>query len=850
MATALLYHPVSPISSNFYLLFNYRVIDESTHQGVLLQAGDSLIVEASVDCQQTYLPITVITTANHLQSNSNVRKISSLNLFIGQSPIFRIRAVRTTGNYIVDIDSVEIRIADLNNMAVISRISPINKSCGIATDTIKALFKNVGDAPVQNIPVSVQFFRPYAPPFVTFYDTINSTLLPGEQILFTFDSLINTVVSGKYTMVIKSNLSKDTLFSLGHTVNNTFVDSVFTYNSLAVPYNEMFASNSYLTDYISSFNYDPSGFLFQDVTTGFTESSVNLIHKVGPLSASHSLFFHYKFTDLSNNALPMSSGDSVVVSISTNCGASFTPIYTISNSNHSASSQWLTKQLSLSAFSGQSVLVTFMLKGVTNNSRFSIDNVVIDGVPTINLSPDTLYKCYGQPVVLNPVGSTSYQYEWTERNNPSMVLSTNQSYSPSVSGYYKVKATNGVGFSAVDSIYLFFRPLPIVSLVLPSATSRLCPNANAVALSGNSPVGGTYTGIGVSASQFSPQSAGVGTHLVTYSFTDGNNCTNTSIDTIVVTPISSVSLSLIPDFCLNNNTYTLSEGAPINGLYSGAGVSSGTFNPSVANVGTHVVTYSITDAYNCQFRDTDTIVVKSLPNASLGNDVAICAGDSVTLIATGGVSYLWNNSTTNNTLRVSPSVQTEYSVIATGSNGCTDRDSIVVSVKPVPQVQLAALDSVCLQQTPFLLTGGTATPAGGTGTYSGAGVSNNYFNPMVGLGPHTIRYTYLLNGCSSFDESVIRVFNCTGIEENGDNAVVQVYPNPVTDKVYIKVHSNVGVGKMMLCDITGKIYDSKLVDFSVQDHVLEIDMSSFASGIYFVKIESEKLVSTFKLVKR
>jgi len=456
----------------------------------------------------------------------------------------------------------------------------------------------------------------------------------------------------------------------------------------------------------------------------------------------------------------------------------------------------------------------------------------------------------GQTTVLSPTGSATYQYEWTERNNPTVVLSTNQSYSPTNTGYYKVKATNGVGFSTVDSIYVFFRPLPVVSLVFPVSMSRVCPNANPVGLLGNSPLGGTYSGVGVSASQFSPQSAGVGSHLVTYSFTDANNCTNTSIDTILVTPITTVSLSSIPDFCLNNNSYVLTEGVPINGVYSGAGVSNGSVNPAMATVGTHILTYTVLDGYNCQFKDTDTIVIKPLPNASLGNDVAICAGDSITLNATGGVSYIWNTGVASNSIRISPSIQTQYSVVATGSNGCTDSDSVIVSVKPVPQVQLAAFDSVCLQQTPFQLMGGSATPIGGTGVYSGAGVSNNYFNPMVGLGPHTIRYTYTLNGCSAFDESSIRVVNCTGIEELENESQILVFPNPITDKVYIKVHSNVGVGKMMLSDMTGKIYDSKLVDFSVQDHVLEIDMSSYASGIYFVKIQSETSVQTVQVVKR
>ena len=41
------------------------------------------------------------------------------------------------------------------------------------------------------------------------------------------------------------------------------------------------------------------------------------------------------------------------------------------------------------------------------------------------------------------------------------------------------------------------------------------------------PSGGTFSGPGVSGNTFSPGTAGVGTHIITYSYIDGNGCTNT-----------------------------------------------------------------------------------------------------------------------------------------------------------------------------------------------------------------------------------------------------------------------------------------------------------------------------------
>lgn len=50
------------------------------------------------------------------------------------------------------------------------------------------------------------------------------------------------------------------------------------------------------------------------------------------------------------------------------------------------------------------------------------------------------------------------------------------------------------------------------------------------------PAGGTFSGPGVSGSTFSPALAGVGTHVITYTFTDQNGCIGTTDITTIVSP--------------------------------------------------------------------------------------------------------------------------------------------------------------------------------------------------------------------------------------------------------------------------------------------------------------------------
>lgn len=53
-------------------------------------------------------------------------------------------------------------------------------------------------------------------------------------------------------------------------------------------------------------------------------------------------------------------------------------------------------------------------------------------------------------------------------------------------------------------------------------------------MSPGSPVGGTYSGPGVTGNQFDPSVAGQGTWNIVYSYTDGNGCTNTATQQITV----------------------------------------------------------------------------------------------------------------------------------------------------------------------------------------------------------------------------------------------------------------------------------------------------------------------------
>ena len=84
----------------------------------------------------------------------------------------------------------------------------------------------------------------------------------------------------------------------------------------------------------------------------------------------------------------------------------------------------------------------------------------------------------------------------------------------------------------------------LISYDPPSVTlntfTNVCDDTPVFQLTGGSPSGGTYSGTGVSGGNFDPSVAGVGTHTITYSYTNGNGCTGSQSQSLVVDPCSSL----------------------------------------------------------------------------------------------------------------------------------------------------------------------------------------------------------------------------------------------------------------------------------------------------------------------
>ena len=83
-------------------------------------------------------------------------------------------------------------------------------------------------------------------------------------------------------------------------------------------------------------------------------------------------------------------------------------------------------------------------------------------------------------------------------------------------------------------------PTPLVTLNILTPSEIVCVNHGSFSLNGEDPSGGIWSGNGVSSNFFDPAFAGVGSQIISYTYTDFLGCTASATDTVVVSACAEI----------------------------------------------------------------------------------------------------------------------------------------------------------------------------------------------------------------------------------------------------------------------------------------------------------------------
>ena len=294
-------------------------------------------------------------------------------------------------------------------------------------------------------------------------------------------------------------------------------------------------------------------------------------------------------------------------------------------------------------------------------------SVIVNALPNVSAGANQTI-CSGTAVTLSGSGATSYSWN----NN----VSNGVAFTPASTQIYTVTGTNANGCSNTAQVTVTVNALPTPSISY--VGSPILCQGSVLAL--NATAGSSYLWSNGQTTQ-SIQATQGGAYTV--QVTNANGCVGTSNPvTLTVNPLPAPSITAQgpTTFCQGGSVVLTSTGAT---SYSWS-TNATTQSITVTTSGLYQVT--VVDNKGCSGSSAPIqVTVLSPPSATITTigANALCAGQSTTLSAPAGNTYLWSNGLTTQNITVNAAGT--YSVQVTNGAGCSAVSApVTINVNPVP----------------------------------------------------------------------------------------------------------------------------------------------------------------------
>ena len=335
----------------------------------------------------------------------------------------------------------------------------------------------------------------------------------------------------------------------------------------------------------------------------------------------------------------------------------------------------------------------YTVTGTANTCSTAL-TVTVDVQPLPSVSVISATICSGAAGTLIASGANTYSWN-------TGVLNANLIATPTVNTTYTVTGTSVFGCvkTATGSINTGTAPVIVVN----SAT--ICAGTPTV-LTANGITSFTWsTGANTNTISVNPASNTV--YTVSGSL---SGCSAGATKTVAVTVKPSPATAVTsPTICSGANATLSASGATTYSWSTGATIPSQVVTPTT----TTIYTVTGSSSNGCKVSVESTVTVKSSPNLVV-NSQTICAGKTATLSVTGGTTYAWSNSATTNSIAVTPTINTNYTVTST-SNGCSATKVVSVAVNPLPALTVVS-PTICAAANATLIASGAASYSWSTGS--------------------------------------------------------------------------------------------------------------------------------------
>jgi gliding motility-associated-like protein len=409
-----------------------------------------------------------------------------------------------------------------------------------------------------------------------------------------------------------------------------------------------------------------------------------------------------------------------------------------------------TQSITVTASGNYSVTVS---DGTSCSATSANTSVTVNPLPVISITPSSSAICTDASVSLTASGALSYS--WSPGASLSTTTGSVVTASPANTATYTVMGTSGTCVGTQTAVVTIITP---PTITISPASPSICVNGSSTLTAGGAI---SYTWFPASGLSSTTGSVVTATPSNTTTYTAiGSNGTCSGAQTVVVTimPVSTPTITSgsSTTFCKGGSVILTSSTATSYTWSTGANTQSITTDTS----GSYSVTVS--NSMGCSVTSANTsVTVNPLPPITINpSSAAICTNTSVSLTASGALTYSWLpvaglNATTGSEVTANPANTSTYTV--SGSNGtCTGTQTVVITVSTAPNISIVpSSNTICPNGSANLTANGatsyTWSPATGLSATTGSVVTVNPVNTT----------TYVVNGsngtCSATQSVVVTV---------------------------------------------------------------------------------------------
>jgi gliding motility-associated-like protein len=320
---------------------------------------------------------------------------------------------------------------------------------------------------------------------------------------------------------------------------------------------------------------------------------------------------------------------------------------------------------------------------------------------------------------------------WTGTGITDSTLGT---FNPATAGVgsHEITYTITGSCGSVDTMTIVVNAATDASFTYPSGSYCMSDPNPTPTITGTT--GGTFTinstgVINSSTGLINLTGSGLGSYTVTY--TTAGSCPDTNTFDITITNTTNATITQAGPFCLNAAAVNLTAVSP-GGNWTGTGITNatlGTFNPTTAGVGSHVITYTISGS--CGSVDTMTIVVNAADNAAFSystNTFCLTSPNpSPTITGLAGGTFTINNggviNSSTGVINLSSSGAGAFTVTYTTNGSCPSSQIFNLNINnctnPLPVANFSASPtSICVGACVNFTDMSTSSTAGGITTWA------------------------------------------------------------------------------------------------------------------------------------